>query len=493
LESVEARLVVYQKNKAVFEEDIKILKIDVKLRDNALIDLKKKFEKAEKEREDLKLTLEKFQSSSKNLSKLLDSQISDKHKSGLGFDSQVSDENQMDDVNTSQINDKIGEGYHAVPPSYTGNFMPPKPDLIITDLDNKSEDATESKSRQRKPSFAKVDFVKSVEHVKSPRKSIEKVEKTWQAECPRKHSQSPRGNKRNWNNLMTKRLGSNFELKNKACFECGSFNHLIKGYGQYKKKMVQKHVWNNTMRVNHQNSARISHPHPKRNFVPRAVLMRFGLKSLNTTRQNTAVPVNTARPLNTAHLRLTVKSPKPVKNVNNTANSHVARPFNKFLPKQNSHFNKNFNTFKGRVTTAGQRAVVNAKMGNRVNAVKASACWVRRSNQKDKGVVDSGCSRHMTGNKSYLTEFEEFDGGFVAFGGNAKGGKITGKGKIRTGKLDFEDVYFVKELKFNLFSVSQNYDKKNIVLFTDTECVVLSSDIKLPDESQVLLRVPRKN
>nr|GEV97283.1 ribonuclease H-like domain, reverse transcriptase, RNA-dependent DNA polymerase [Tanacetum cinerariifolium] len=77
--------------------------------------------------------------------------------------------------------------------------------------------------------------------------------------------------------------------------------------------------------------------------------------------------------------------------------------------------------------------------------------------------------------------------------GNPKGGKIYGKGKIRTGKLDFDDVYFVKELKFNLFSVSQMCDKKNRVLFTDTECLVLSPNFKLPDESQVLLRVPREN
>ncbi|GKF03337.1 hypothetical protein Tco_0030260 [Tanacetum coccineum] len=67
----------------------------------------------------------------------------------------------------------------------------------------------------------------------------------------------------------------------------------------------------------------------------------------------------------------------------------------------------------------------------------------------------------MTGNRSYLTDYEEIDGGFVVFGGNSKGGKITGKCKIRTGKLDFEDEYFVKELKFNLFSVSQMCDKKN--------------------------------
>nr|GEW17005.1 putative ribonuclease H-like domain-containing protein [Tanacetum cinerariifolium] len=77
--------------------------------------------------------------------------------------------------------------------------------------------------------------------------------------------------------------------------------------------------------------------------------------------------------------------------------------------------------------------------------------------------------------------------------GNPKGGKISGKKKIKTGKLDFEDVYFVKDLKFNLFSVSQMCDKKNNVLLTDTECLVFSSDFKLPDESQVLLRVPREN
>nr|GEX75814.1 putative ribonuclease H-like domain-containing protein [Tanacetum cinerariifolium] len=112
---------------------------------------------------------------------------------------------------------------------------------------------------------------------------------------------------------------------------------------------------------------------------------------------------------------------------------------------------------------------------------------------KDKGVIDSGFSRHMTGNISYLSDFEEINEGYVAFGENRKGGKITGKGKIRTSKLDFDDVYFFKKRKFNLFSVLQICDKKNSVLFTDTECVVLSSNFKLPDENQVLLRVSREN
>nr|GFB95859.1 putative ribonuclease H-like domain-containing protein [Tanacetum cinerariifolium] len=92
-----------------------------------------------------------------------------------------------------------------------------------------------------------------------------------------------------------------------------------------------------------------------------------------------------------------------------------------------------------------------------------------KSALKDKVVINSGCLRHMTGNMSYLSDFEELNGGYVAIEGNPKGGKITGK------------------------SVSQMCDKKNSVLFTDTECLVLSSDFKLPDASQVLLRVLREN
>ncbi|GJS22610.1 putative ribonuclease H-like domain-containing protein [Tanacetum coccineum] len=112
---------------------------------------------------------------------------------------------------------------------------------------------------------------------------------------------------------------------------------------------------------------------------------------------------------------------------------------------------------------------------------------------QDHAVVDRGCSSHMTGNKAYLSDYEDFNGGFVAFRSDPKGGKITGKGKIRTANLDFDDVYFVDELKFNLFSVSQMCDKKNSVLFTKTECLILSPSFKLLDESQVVLRAPRKD
>ncbi|GJZ06922.1 hypothetical protein Tco_0540715, partial [Tanacetum coccineum] len=153
-----------------------------------------------------------------------------------------------------------------------------------------------------------------------------------------------------------------------------------------------KPVWNNAQRVNHQNFAKKTHFGAKKNMVPRAILMKSGLVSINTTRQNiskTAVLVNTARQVNAVHSKSIVNAARPLgKNIN------TARP----------------------------KAVVNADTENDFNAVKASACWIQ-----DQGVIDSGCSRHMTGNMSYLTDYEEIDRGYVTFGGNPKGGKITRK------------------------------------------------------------------
>nr|GEU30262.1 retrovirus-related Pol polyprotein from transposon TNT 1-94 [Tanacetum cinerariifolium] len=168
------------------------------------------------------------------------------------------------------------------------------------------------------------------------------------------------------------------------------------------------------------------------------------------------VSLNDPRSVSTAVPQTTMKSPRLVKHVVNKVDSLIRRPINHRPAPKNSNFHKKVTTIKV----------------SKVNAVKGT-----------KG----------NWNISYLPDFKEINRGYVAFGRNPKGGKITGKGKIKTGKLDFDDVYFVKELKFNLFSVLQMYDKKNSLLFTDTECVVLSSDFKLPDENHVLLRVLREN
>ncbi|GJV66986.1 hypothetical protein Tco_1482495 [Tanacetum coccineum] len=81
--------------------------------------------------------------------------------------------------------------------------------------------------------------------------------------------------------------------------------------------------------------------------------------------------------------------------------------------------------------------------------------------QTDYAIIDSGCSGSMTGDKDKLSDFKEFKGGYVAFGNDSKGGRISGKGTIKTSCLDFEKVSYVEELKFNLLSVSQICDKKH--------------------------------
>nr|GEV39306.1 retrovirus-related Pol polyprotein from transposon TNT 1-94 [Tanacetum cinerariifolium] len=234
-ESVEAGLVVYQHHENVFEEDIKMLKLDVMLRDNALVELRNKFSKAEKERDELKHTLEKFQTSLKNLM----------------FD--------CDELNSYELDVSV-----PTSPVYDRPSAP-----IIKDWVSDSEDEYEGEPMptQKAPSF-----VQTSKNVKTPTTFVKPVEHSIQAEHLRQDNHKSRGN-------------------------------------------------------------------------PQQAL-------------------------------------------------------------------------------------------------------------KDKGVINSGCSRHMIGNIYYLSDFEEINGGYVAFGGNPKGGKIIGK---------------------------------------DTECVILSSDFKLPDDNYVLLRLPREN
>nr|GEU71633.1 ribonuclease H-like domain-containing protein [Tanacetum cinerariifolium] len=127
LESVEARLVLYKQNESILQENINMLKNEVHARDIVLVTLKQKLNQAEKEKDDLKLKFDKFQTSSKSLTKLLANQTNNKH--GLGYHS----ESDSESLSLSSLSDRgqpSGE-YHAVPPPITGNFMPPKPDLVF--------------------------------------------------------------------------------------------------------------------------------------------------------------------------------------------------------------------------------------------------------------------------------------------------------------------------------------------------------------------------
>nr|GEU70066.1 hypothetical protein [Tanacetum cinerariifolium] len=216
----------------------------------------------------------------------------------------------------------------------------------------------------------------------------------------------------------------------KACFVCKSMDHLIKDYDYHAKKMAQ--------------------PIP-RNYAHMVLT------------QSKPVSITAVRPVSAVVPKIMVTRPR------------LAHPI----------VTKSKSPIRRRITRS--KSPKTSNLPPRVTAVQAL-------------VVSA-----TQGNMSYLSDFEELNGGYVAFGGNPKGGKISGKGKIKTCgkisgkgkiktcKLDFEDVYFVTELKFNLFSVSQMCDKMNSVFFTDTKCLVLSSDFKPPDESQVLLRFPREN
>ncbi|GJV72798.1 hypothetical protein Tco_1492793 [Tanacetum coccineum] len=409
-------------------------------------------EKLKQEKESNQLKIEKFDNASKSLDKLIRSQITDKSRKGVGFVS-----------------------YNVVPPPPTGLFSPPNLDLsysgleefqqpkfegygpkssksVSEDISNEvrespdaplveelvSDDKLEKKTVF--PTVAKMEFVRPKQQEKPVRKPVKYVEMY--------RSQSPKGNQRNWNNQKSQQLGSDFVMYNKACFVCGSFDHVQADCNYHQRERVVS--GNNYTRVNYNYSAKKAHPSAHRNMVPRAVLMKTGLRSLNT-----------ARLVNTAHPKTTVYSARPMSHFSKSAQSTVNRPYQIRTALTNKNFSQKVNTAKGKFYTARPKAVNTARPNSVVvNAVRANQGHPQK---EDQGYVDSGCSRHMTGNMSYLSDFKEFDGGYVTFREEPKEGKLL------------------------------MCDKKNSVLFTDTGCFVLSPDFKLADESQVLLKVPRKN
>nr|GEX52940.1 putative ribonuclease H-like domain-containing protein [Tanacetum cinerariifolium] len=286
------------------------------------------------------------------------------------------------------------DGYHAIPPPYTGTFMPPKPDLVFNNA----------------PTTFETDH--SAFNVKlSPTKPDQDLSHTYRPSAP-----------------IIEDWVSDSEDESDT-----KTPQIFPSFIQSTKKEP-------CTQGNHKQYAPMTYQHPQKQMVPVVVFT-----------QSKPVPITAVRPVSIVVPKIKVTRPKHVKPIVTKPNS----------PKRRH------------ITCSPSPKASNSPP--RVTAIKAP-------------VVNAA-----QGNMSYLSNFEELNGGYVAFGGKLKGGNIFGKGKIMSGKLDFDDVYFVKELKFNLFSVSQMCDKKNSVLFTDTECLVLSPDFKLPDESQVLLRVLRKN
>nr|GEU41287.1 retrovirus-related Pol polyprotein from transposon TNT 1-94 [Tanacetum cinerariifolium] len=195
------------------------------------------------------------------------------------------------------------------------------------------------------------------------------------------------------------------------------------------KGMVQREVrpvGNNAMRTNHQNFS-----NSRRNFNPTTVLTKSGIVPISTARQSSsraAAPVSAARPINTVASKPLVNVAKPRQNALQTSHSPYRRPFYQQTTLKNRNLNNNVNTVKANFVNTAKGNKVTSVVGNQgTNGAPHDAL-------KDQGYFDSGCSRHMPRNTSYLTDFKEHDRGYVAFGRGAKGGKISGKGKINATK-----------------------------------------------------------
>ncbi|GJZ76650.1 putative ribonuclease H-like domain-containing protein [Tanacetum coccineum] len=306
---------------------------------------------------------------------------------------------------------------------------------IIEDWVSDDEEQDESKPKSEKktviPTAAKIKFAKPENHEKPVKKQVRYAEMY--------RSQSPRGNQRNWNGQKSNQLGKDFVMYNKACYICGSFNHLqINCHNHQRRDLVYR---NNYNRVDAKNT----HPNILRNMSPKAVLLKTGL-----------TPVNTVRPVNTAHPKTTVHSAKSKTHFSKQAQSTAKRPFYK--------------------QTTLLKTVHKAKEDTIIMEALLELILL--------GFVDSGCSRHMTGNIAYLSDFKQFDRGYVAFGGGAYGGKITSKGTLKTDNLDFEDLPDENQIllkiprKDNMYS----FDMKNIVPKESLTCLVAKATL---DESML--------
>nr|GEU70291.1 ribonuclease H-like domain, Gag-pre-integrase domain protein [Tanacetum cinerariifolium] len=177
-------------------------------------------------------------------------------------------------------------------------------------------------SDQPKHTPIKINFIKPVE-------CVERGENEKQAKKATSFTQNPKVDRKDWNELKVQKLGLDFGFTKKACFVCGSLSYLIRDCTFHKDRMDKKSViknnvgqgtgqretrpvWDNTARVNHQN--KLTHPHPKRNFVPAAILTKSRQVPVNAAKQSShkaAASVSAARYVNNVVPRPNVNSARP--------------------------------------------------------------------------------------------------------------------------------------------------------------------------------------
>ncbi|GJY97542.1 ribonuclease H-like domain-containing protein [Tanacetum coccineum] len=238
---------------------------DIIIKDSEINHLKKKLESVTKEKDSIQLNVNKLENASKNLDKLLECQITDKCKKGLGF-----------------------ESYNAVPPPHTGRFLPLKPDLPFSNIEKNFDKSSESVNSRKSVTSVK-------ELPKEDRKNSDApIIEDWVLDDDSEDEvlTQPKEKK-----IIVKPSVAKVEVvkpkqQDKKTRKIANCN--------YHQRMVQP-AWNYKYRVNYQSFAKRTHPSAQKTMVPRAVLMKFGLK-----------PLNTARQVNTAHTKPTMNVARPM-------------------------------------------------------------------------------------------------------------------------------------------------------------------------------------
>nr|GEX26117.1 hypothetical protein [Tanacetum cinerariifolium] len=310
--------------------------------------------------------------------------------------------NKASDLEDTSVNDRFADGMHAVPPPTTGNYMPSGPDVekdyskFTYGLKQTSADESNSKPSE----YASCESDSSIETSTSMHEPVENASKV----------------------VCEPKMWTDVPIIEE--YESDGDNDSVSNVQEDKEKPSFAFT----------------------NFVKHVKTSRENIKEIGTTNHSLKIKKHDRN----GHTR------KGLGYAFTRKSCFVCGSFSHLIRDCDFHekrMAKQAELTKSKNKVTGQRD--NRPVWNNVQRVNHQTKAL-----KDKKIIDSGCSRHMIGNKAHLADYQEFKGGSVAFGGS--NGRITGKGKIKNGRLDFEDVYNVEELKhYNLFSVSQMCDKKN--------------------------------
>ncbi|KAJ9544473.1 hypothetical protein OSB04_024180, partial [Centaurea solstitialis] len=433
IENLEDQIKAYKANELQFEYDHNYWKWEKKEYERKLSKVREELDCVRKELTTAKDDLEKFSKSSKALESIIKAQVHDDLKRGIG--------------------------YNNTPPPYNQNYIPPTTDLLDRmdrgelkeGLDRVDPVDTEGESDE-----------KSTTETIPEDNQILTNEKGGMPFVPSKKVETSRKDKGKDVMSSKKDKGKKHETIRKESdwigrSQTGRFDPTHKRvvpkqnrHIQPKRKVQKKKVEKKSIKM-------------VTKWVPKAsasntVASESSGNNCSSVEVNTAASNNSSSNSNTPKVDTTTEPLKRKPIIVTRYSSHEI-PSKDYLLKLNRLAEFNYS-----------------------NQGRRSSLWH----------VDSGCSRHITGIMSLLEDFKRFEGGHVAFGDNPTGGKISGKGKVSKGKMTFDDVYYVEQLRYNLLSVAQVCDKKFGVFFTNTDCVILAPGFKI-DESQVMLRTPRKD